>query len=108
MIVELGFLARERVEAAVEEGEGVGPLARAGARSSAARSRGDQLARAMAQRFGLDHVDLTIYKTDVSALNLITPQAARRLGAVPIGFDDDGHACWSRCRTRRTCSRSTT
>src|SRR4030095_14019390 len=51
---------------------------------------GDQLARAVAQRFGLDHVDLTIYKTDVGVLNSITPQAARRLGAVPIGKDDNG------------------
>ena len=69
---------------------------------------GDQLARAVAQRFGLDHVDLTIYKPDVGALNLITPQAARRLNAVPIGCDDAGHPAWSRWRTRRTCSRSTT
>ena len=51
---------------------------------------GDQLSRAIAQRFGLYHVDLTIFKTDVSALNLIRAQAARRLGAVPIGYDDKG------------------
>ena len=37
------------------------------------------------------HVDLSIYKTDVAALNLISPPAARRLGSVPIGFDDGGH-----------------
>ena len=51
---------------------------------------GDQLARAVAQRFGLHHIDLSIYKTDVSALNSITPQAARRLGAVPVGMDENG------------------
>ena len=39
---------------------------------------GDQLARATAERFGLYHVDLPIYKPDLGALNLISAQAARR------------------------------
>ncbi len=82
VIVEMGFLGRERVDAAVEEGKASGRspeqvLIEGGAIT------GDQLSRAVAQRFGLDHVDLSIYKTDVGALNSITPQAARRLGAVP-------------------------
>ncbi len=51
---------------------------------------GDQLARAIAERFGLQHADLTIYKPDVAAVNLISAQAARRFGAAPIGFDADG------------------
>jgi type IV pilus assembly protein PilB len=86
VIVEMGFLARERVDAAVEEGKSTGRSPEQVLLESGAMT-GDQLARAVAQRFGLDHVDLTIYKTDVSALNSITPQAARRLGAVPIGYD---------------------
>ena len=82
VIVEMGFLARERVDGAVEEGKASGRspeqvLVETGAIT------GDQLARAVAQRFGLHHVDLSVFKTDVGALNLITPQAARRLGAVP-------------------------
>jgi type IV pilus assembly protein PilB len=89
VIVEMGFLARERVDAAVEEGKSSGRSPEQVLLESGAIT-GDQLARAVAQRFGLDHVDLTIYKTDVSALNSITPQAARRLGAVPIGRDDAG------------------
>src|SRR5204862_886670 len=51
----------------------------------------DQLARATAERFGLDHVDLTVYKPDLTAVNLLTPQAARRYNAVPIGFHSNGH-----------------
>ncbi|MDQ5834238.1 MAG: Flp pilus assembly complex ATPase component TadA, partial [Actinomycetota bacterium] len=51
---------------------------------------GDQLARATAQRFGLYHVDLSMFKTDVAALNSISAQAARRLNAAPIGFDERG------------------
>ena len=89
VIVEMGFLPRERVEAAVEEGKASGRSPEQVLLESGAIT-GDQLARAAAQRFGLDHVDLTIYKTDVGALNSITPQAARRLGAVPIGCDDAG------------------
>jgi type IV pilus assembly protein PilB len=89
VIVEMGFLERERVDAAVEEGKSSGRSPEQVLLESGAIT-GDQLARAVAQRFGLDHVDLTIYKTDVSALNSITPQAARRLGAVPIGKDDNG------------------
>ena len=89
VIVEMGFLARERVDVAVEEGKASGRSPEQVLLESGAIT-GDQLARAVAQRFGLDHVDLTIYKTDVSALNSITPQAARRLGAVPIGKDEAG------------------
>jgi len=89
VIVEMGFLERERVDAAVEEGKASGRSPEQVLLEGGAIT-GDQLARAVAQRFGLDHVDLTIYKTDVSALNSITPQAARRLNAVPIGRDDAG------------------
>jgi type IV pilus assembly protein PilB len=89
VIVEMGALSRERVDAAVEEGKASGRAPEQVLVESGAIT-GDQLARAVAQRFGLDHVDLTIYKTDVSSLNSITPQAARRLGAVPIGFDEGG------------------
>lgn len=89
VIVEMGYLGRERVDGAVEEGKASGRspeqvLVETGAIT------GDQLARAVAQRFGLHHIDLSVYKTDVSALNSITPQAARRLGAVPVGTDESG------------------
>jgi type IV pilus assembly protein PilB len=89
VIVEMDFLARDRVDAAVEEGKASGRSPEQVLLESGAIT-GDQLARAVAQRFGLHHIDLTIYKTDVSALNSITPQAARRLGAVPVGYDDKG------------------
>jgi type IV pilus assembly protein PilB len=89
VIVEMAFLPRERVDVAVEEGKASGRSPEQVLLESGAIT-GDQLARAVAQRFSLSHVDLSIYKTDVSALNQITPQAARRLSAVPIGFDDAG------------------
>jgi type IV pilus assembly protein PilB len=87
VIVELGFVPEERVKEAVEEAKASGRtpeqvLVQAGALSS------EQLARATAERFGLEHVDLTIYKPDLGALNLVNAQAARRYNAVPIGFDE--------------------
>ena len=50
----------------------------------------DQLARALAERHQLDHVDLTVFKPDLTAVNLVTVQAAKRFQAVPIGFHEDG------------------
>jgi type IV pilus assembly protein PilB len=89
VVVELGFVPKERVEAAVEEGRASGHspedvLVQSGALSI------EQLARATAERFGLDHVDLTIYKPDLAAVNLLTAQAARRFNAIPIGFHQSG------------------
>jgi type IV pilus assembly protein PilB len=90
VIVEMGFLARERVDQAVEQGKATGRAAEQVLLEAAAIT-GDQLARATAQRFGLYYADLNLFKSDVSALNLINSQAARRLNAVPIGFDERGH-----------------
>jgi type IV pilus assembly protein PilB len=89
VIVEMGFLPRERVDQAVEQGKATGRSAEQVLLEAAAIT-GDQLARATAQRFGLHYADLTVFKADVSALNLISSQAARRLNAVPIGFDERG------------------
>jgi type IV pilus assembly protein PilB len=89
VIVELGFLPKQRVEAAVEEARASGRTPERVLLDSGSLSS-DQLARATAERFGLPHVDLTIFKPDVGALNLIPGQAAKRFSAVPIGFEDDG------------------
>jgi len=90
-IVDLGFLPRERVDSAVEEGRTSGRTP-----EQVLVDRGlltaDQLARATAERFGLYYVDLTAYTPDLAALNLIDAPAARRFGAVPIGFTEDGAA----------------
>jgi type IV pilus assembly protein PilB len=90
VIVEMGFLPRDRVDQAVEQGKATGRAAEQVLLEAGAITA-DQLARATAQRFGLHYADLTLFKADVSALNLISSQAARRLNAVPIGFDEHGH-----------------
>jgi type IV pilus assembly protein PilB len=58
-----------------------------------ARGELDQIAlsRAVAERHGLDHLDLTVYAVDMSAANLITNAAARRYDAVPVAFVGERH-----------------
>jgi type IV pilus assembly protein PilB len=85
----MGLVPRERVEAAVGEGKETGRSPEQVLLESGALTR-DHLARALAQRFGLHHVDLDKFKPDLSALNLISPNVARRLNAVPIGMAEDG------------------
>jgi type IV pilus assembly protein PilB len=87
VVVELGYLPRERVEAAVDEARATGRTPEQVMVDSGGLTA-DQLARAMAERFGLPHADLNVVKPDAAALNLITPQAARRFHAVPIARDD--------------------
>ena len=52
--------------------------------------RTDQLAIAIAERFGLQFVDLKSVEPDMSAVSLVPDAAMRRLDAVPIGFGEDG------------------
>ncbi|TMK75912.1 MAG: type II secretion system protein GspE [Actinobacteria bacterium] len=85
VIVELGYSSRERVDEVINE-------ARVAGRSPEALLRehkvidGDQLSRAIAQRYGLDHVDLNLYKVDMGASNMLSVTAARRYKAIPIGY----------------------
>jgi type IV pilus assembly protein PilB len=87
VIVDLGFAERELVEAAVEEARDKGmPTGRV------LLDRGvlspEQLARSVAERYGLDYVDLNEINVDMGAANLISPAAARRYEAIPVAFVD--------------------
>src|SRR2546421_8794401 len=88
VIVDLGFVRREVVEEVVklarEQGRPTGQLVVGmGAR------RHDQLARALADRFGVDYVDLSMLDIDMGAANLIDVEIAKRYQAVPVGFLPD-------------------
>ena len=48
----------------------------------------DGLARALAERYGLDHLDLSLFSVDMGAANLVTTPAAKRYQAVPVAFID--------------------
>jgi type IV pilus assembly protein PilB len=89
VIVELGFAPREVVESAVTRGRELGrPMGQVLLDSNVVTS--DQLARAVADRFSLDHVRLDSFQVDMGATNLIDASVARRLEAVPIGWRPDG------------------
>src|SRR4051794_26552659 len=86
-VVAFGYASRESVEIAIEESRTTGRRT-----GEVLVDRGvltpDQLARVVAERFGVDHVDLGLFRVDMSAANLISASAARRYSAVPIGFVD--------------------
>jgi type IV pilus assembly protein PilB len=88
VIVDLGFVRRETVEEVVklarEQGRPTGQLL-----LEMGALRHDQLARALAERFGVDYVDLSIFDIDMTATSLIDVGTAKRYQAVPVGFLSD-------------------
>ena len=50
----------------------------------------EQLSRAIAERYGLDFVDLNVYTVDMGAANMISVKSARRHQALPVGFVEEG------------------
>jgi Type II secretion system (T2SS), protein E, N-terminal domain len=88
VIVELGFASRETVEQAVREARSPGTtVARVLVEVGAIDE--EQLARATAERYGIDYVDLSGFDVDPTAANLIKPAAARRYQAVPVAHLDE-------------------
>ncbi|HEV2785471.1 MAG TPA: ATPase, T2SS/T4P/T4SS family [Solirubrobacteraceae bacterium] len=89
VIVDLGFCDRETVERAVaearESGRPMGQLL-----LEQHNLRAHQLGIAIAERFGLQFVDLKVDEPDLAALTLLPEAAMHRLDAVPIGFREDG------------------
>src|SRR3954468_18247775 len=82
VIVELGFVASSEMEGAVV----------AAARAGSSPDRGlvqegklteEQVSRAVAERFGLDHIELGAYRLDPNAAKLVTPAAVKRYKALP-------------------------
>jgi hypothetical protein len=91
VVVDLGFADRETVDEAVEVARSQGRptglvLVEQGVLGH------DQLARVVAERFGLDYVDLAIYDLDMGAAHLLSAEAAKRYQA----------PCCSRWQTPRT------
>jgi type IV pilus assembly protein PilB len=87
VLVDLGFVGDDAARQAIE-------AARTAARPperlliEQGAITADQLSRAVAERYGLDHVDLSAYQVDMAAANLISVNTARRYRALPIGFVD--------------------
>jgi type IV pilus assembly protein PilB len=87
VIVELGLADREAVETTValarEDGRPIGQALVEGATVDS-----NQLARALAERNGLDYADLNLFEVDKGAANLVSASEARRYRAIPIAFID--------------------
>ncbi len=89
VVVDLGFADNESVEEAVTAARAQGrPTGLVLVERGVLRH--DQLARVVAERFGLDFVDLSVYDLDMGAVNLISVEAAKRYQAVPVGYTEDG------------------
>jgi type IV pilus assembly protein PilB len=88
VIVDLGFVDRGTMDLAIDRATESG-----GAPERILVADGtltdDHLARSMAERFGLDHVDLKLYRVDPDAAKLVAPNAVRRYQAVPVSFVGD-------------------
>jgi len=85
VLVELGYASVEVVQAAVEESRTAGVPPEALLLTNGVISS-DQLSRATAERYGLEHVDLSVYQVDVAAAALFPVTMARRYKAVPVGY----------------------
>jgi len=88
VVVELGFADADTVNRAVEAGRSASiPPERMLLDQQAITA--EQLSLAIAERYGLDHIDLGVFKVDMSAANLLSAAAAKRYGAVPVSYIDD-------------------
>jgi type IV pilus assembly protein PilB len=88
VLVDLGFVERGEMDEAIEKATSAGSAAESVLLTAGAISE-DQLARAVAERFGLDHIDLRAFRVDPDAAKLVTPAAIRRYQAVPVSFQGD-------------------
>jgi type IV pilus assembly protein PilB len=87
VLVDLGFVAEDRARQAIEEARTAGsPPERLLLDQGAVDA--EQFSRAVAERYGLDHIDLSAFQVDMAAANLISVNTARRYKALPVGYAD--------------------
>ena len=88
VIVELGLCDAEKVAQAVDTARTTGTTPERLLLDGGALST-DGLARAVAERHGLDHLDLSVFQVDMAAAHVMDAAAAKRYQAVPVAFIDD-------------------
>jgi type IV pilus assembly protein PilB len=87
VIVDMGLVARARVDDAIAASRSSGTTPERVLVEEGTLNH-DGLARALAERYGLDHLDLGVFQVDMGAANLVTTAAAKRYQAVPVAFVD--------------------
>ena len=85
VLVEMDFVSRGEMDEAIERANGNGAAPERLLLGDAIISE-NQLSRAVAERFGLDHIDLSVYRVDPDAAKLVTPAAVKRYQSVPVSF----------------------
>ncbi len=88
VLLELGLCAPEAVQKATDEARVSGMAPERLLLDQKAITH-EQLSRAIAERYGLDHIDLNLFKVDMAAANLLSASSAKRYGAVPVSFVDE-------------------
>ncbi|HWW91274.1 MAG TPA: ATPase, T2SS/T4P/T4SS family [Solirubrobacteraceae bacterium] len=87
VIVEMSLASRDQVEEALDTSRSLGTTPERVLMEKGALTQ-DGLARALAERYGLDHLDLGVFSVDMGAANLVTTTTAKRYQAVPVAFTD--------------------
>jgi Type II secretion system (T2SS), protein E, N-terminal domain len=77
VVAELGFADKKTVARGVEDARSAGVPAERMLLDQQALTA-EQLARAIAERYGLDHLDLGVFKVDMAAANLLSAAAANQ------------------------------
>jgi type IV pilus assembly protein PilB len=87
VIVDMGLASRGHVDDAVESSRVSGTTPERVLLEKGAITQ-DALARALAERYGLDHLDLGVFTVDMAAANLVSTTVAKRYQTVPVAFAD--------------------
>jgi type IV pilus assembly protein PilB len=87
VILAMGFASQRQIDDALETSRTSGTTPESVLLQNNAITP-DSLARALAERYGLDHLDLGVFTVDMSAANLVSTAVAKRYQAVPVAFAD--------------------
>src|SRR4051812_3544820 len=89
VVVELGFATEEAVEMAVKHARETGKMTGRVLIEDGVLTA-QQLARVLAERFGIVRADLSEFRVDMELARLVDPGFVRRYDAIPIGQDEEG------------------
>jgi type IV pilus assembly protein PilB len=88
VIVELGFASRERVEQAVQEAPAAGKAPEQMLLEQGAITA-EQLGRSMAERLGIEFLDLSQVRVDMAAVTMLPSDVAKRCELVPVAREGE-------------------
>ncbi|HTA11811.1 MAG TPA: ATPase, T2SS/T4P/T4SS family [Solirubrobacteraceae bacterium] len=87
VIVDMNLASRRQVDDAIESSRNSGTTPERALVDQGVLTA-DALARALAERYGLDHLDLGVFAVDMAAANLVSTTVAKRYQTVPVAFAD--------------------